>query len=65
MCIKLIGFVVTPRMHVVGLIYPILDNSLIIIMIGSNALLSAIGPIEVECFLTLASFKMMLPLIAM
>ena len=40
----------TPRMHVVGLIYPILDNSLIIIMIGSNALLSAIGSIEVECF---------------
>ena len=50
MCIKLIGVVVTPRMHVVGLIYPILDNSLIIIMIGSNALLSAIGSIEVECF---------------
>ena len=50
MCIKLIGVVVTPRMHVVGLIYPILDNSLIFIMIGSNALLSAIGSIEVECF---------------
>ena len=50
MCIKLIGVVVTPRMHVVGLIYPILDNSLIIITIGSNALLSAIGSIEVECF---------------
>ncbi len=40
----------TPKMHVVGLIYPILDNSLIIITIGSNALLSAIGSIEVECF---------------
>jgi len=39
-----------PRMHVVGLIYPILDNSLITIMIGSFALLSAIGSIEVECF---------------
>ena len=50
MCIKLIGVVVTPRMHVVGLIYPILDNSLIIIMIGSNALLSAIVSLEVECF---------------
>src|SRR6266542_2755902 len=50
MCIKLIGVVVTPRMHVVDLIYPILDNSLIIIMIGSNALLSAIVSIEVECF---------------
>ena len=50
MCIKFIGVVVTPRMHVVGLIYPILDNSLIIIMIGSNALLSALDSIEVECF---------------
>src|SRR5438128_9332125 len=29
LCIKLIGVVVTPRMHVVGLIYPILDNSLL------------------------------------
>ena len=50
MCIKLIGVVVIPRLHVVGLIYPILDNPLIIMMIGSNALLSAIGSIEVECF---------------
>ena len=50
MCIKLIGVVWTPRMHEVGLIYPILDNSLIIIMIGSNALLSAIVSLEVECF---------------
>src|SRR5438105_15808388 len=50
LCIKLIGVVVTPRMHVVGLIYPIFDNSLIIIMIGSNALLSAIVSLEVECF---------------
>jgi len=41
---------VTPRMHEVGLIYPTLDNSLIIIMIGSNALLSAIVSLEVECF---------------
>ena len=50
MCVKLIGVVVAPRMHVVGLIYPILDISLIIIMVGSFALLSAIGSIEVECF---------------
>src|SRR5438105_8594689 len=50
LCIKLIVDVVAPRMHVVGLIYPILDNSPIIITIGSNALLSAIGSIEVECF---------------
>ena len=40
----------TPRMHVVGLIYPILDNSLIIIMIGSNALLSAIVSLESSAF---------------
>src|SRR6266540_4415189 len=45
---KLIGVVVTPRMHVVGLIYPILDNPLMIIMVGSNALLSAIVSLEVE-----------------
>ena len=50
MCIKFIGVAVIPRMHVVGLIYPILDNSLMNIMIGSNALLSAIVPLEVECF---------------
>ena len=50
MCIKLIGVAVIPRMHVVGLIYPILDNSLINIMLGPFALLSAIGSIEVECF---------------
>ena len=49
LCIKFIG-VVTPRMHVVGLIYPILDNSLIIIMIGSNALLSAIVSLESSAF---------------
>ena len=50
MCIKLIGVAVIPRMHVVGLIYPILDNSLINIMIGPFALLSVIGSIEVDCF---------------